>query len=77
MDGAVLIRYKEGDSSVARSKRVRSGAAALSLQRAVSASLETCGNSHPKAPRSQETRLAAIFLASCLKKCILEACFFG
>ena len=46
MDGAVLVRYKEGDSSVARSKRVRSGAAALSLQRAVSASLETCGNSH-------------------------------
>ena len=43
----VLVRYKEGDSSVTRSKRVRSGAAALvSLQGDVSASLETCGNTH-------------------------------
>ena len=47
VDGAMLVRYKEGDSSVTRSKRVRSGAAALvSLPRDVSASLETCGNTH-------------------------------
>ena len=47
VDGAMLVRYKGGDSSVTRSKRVRSGAAALvSLQHAVSAALETCGNTH-------------------------------
>lgn len=47
VDDAMLVRYKEGDSSVTRSKRVRSGTAALvSLQHAVSAALETCGNTH-------------------------------
>ena len=47
IDDAMLGRYKEGDSSVTRSKRVRSGTAALvSLQHAVSAALETCGNTH-------------------------------
>ncbi|CAK9087636.1 Abnormal spindle-like microcephaly-associated protein-like [Durusdinium trenchii] len=46
-DDAMLARYKEGDSSVTRSKRVRSGTAALvSLQDAVSAALEACGNTH-------------------------------
>ena len=45
VDDAMLVRYKEGDSSVTRSKRVRSGTAALvSLQDAVSTALETCGN---------------------------------
>ena len=43
----MLVRYKEGDSPVTRSKRVHSGAAALVwLQHAVSAALETCGNTH-------------------------------
>ncbi|CAK9098666.1 Calpain-type cysteine protease ADL1 (Phytocalpain ADL1) (Protein ADAXIALIZED LEAF1) (Protein DEFECTIVE KERNEL 1) (OsDEK1) (Protein SHOOTLESS 3), partial [Durusdinium trenchii] len=47
VDDTMLVRYKEGDSSVTRSKRVRSGTAALvSLQHAVSAALETCGNTH-------------------------------
>ena len=46
-DDAMLVRYKEGDSSVTRSKRVRSGTAALvSLQDAVSTALEACGNTH-------------------------------
>ena len=46
-DDAMLVRYKEGDSSVTRSKRVRSGTAALvSLRDAVSTALETCGNTH-------------------------------
>ena len=46
--GAEVVDDKEGDSSVTRSKRVRSGTAALVslLQHAVSAADETCGHTH-------------------------------
>ena len=47
LDDAILVRFKEGDSTVVRNKRIRRGAAVVgALQEEVAKQFEKMGNNH-------------------------------